>query len=97
MKKQIISLSIMSLIAFTAMAQTKSSKPTEKPKYNYIGTMPMPDVQQLFTVYTEWKRLCIYDPNLKAEDKVKLQQNIDVYLKELPARIKQDSVRVIGK
>jgi len=96
MKKSILILALIG-VSFAAMAQNKAVKPFEKPKYNYIGVMPIQDVQQMFTAYTEWKRLCIYDPNMKAEEKVALQQNIDRYLKELPARIKQDSIKIEGK
>lgn len=72
----------------------QAPKDTSKAKYNYFVLVPIADYQQIAGSLTEYKRVQMYDPIPSSDQKVKLFQAIEAYLKELPTRLKIDSVKV---
>lgn len=90
MKKLMIIMALL-VMGSSLLAQDK----TPKPKYNYFVVIPFADYQQIMSVVNEYKGICIYDPKLTNDTKVKVQQTLDQYLNmDLPKRLKTDSVKV---
>lgn len=101
MKKTILMI-VLLISAICSRGQNKAqweteSRPdtakTSKAKYNYFVKVPVQDYQQLANALNEYKRLSIYDPQVSDAQKVQLFKNIESYLKELPGRLKLDSVK----
>lgn len=83
------------MAAHSANAQTLAKKDTvKKPKYEYFVVIPVSDYQQIFGALTEYKSLQMYNPNSDDKAKVQLFKTVEAYLKELPTRIKLDSVLI---
>lgn len=76
-------------------AQTKPD--TTKPKYDYFIKIPVSDYQQLAQALNAYKTIVVYDPNSTDAQKVKLIQGIEQYLRDLPSRVKIDSVKKAPK
>lgn len=91
---------ILAASCIVAIAQPPVKKDTgkkavpSKPAYNYFIAMPAQDYQQIMGALTEYKTLQIYNPNSDDKSKVTLFKSIESYLKDLPGRIKVDSVLV---
>ena len=97
MKKVIFAIVLICSISTILKAQTKAKADTSKPKYNYFVTVPINDYQQIVNSLNEYKRLQMYDPTAKPEQQVQLFKGIEAYLKDLPNRVKLDSVKVTPK
>ena len=95
MKKLILLLIIiLPTSAICSYAQEKAKPDTAKAKYNYTVTIPARDYQQIAGSLNDYKRLQMYDPMASPDQKVKMFQAIEQYLKELPTRVKLDSAKV---
>lgn len=97
MKKTILTLALLGSI-ITASAQTKQpeAKPV-KPQFKKVVVIPIEDYQSLTGGINELKNASMYNPNLTADQKEQQFKGIDSYLKELPSRVRLDSVKVEGK
>lgn len=94
MKKQILIIALTS-IALAGHTQTKKDTiKADKPTYNYSTTLPLPDYQIIVKLIKDYRDLIAYSPYLDAESKVKIEQRIDQYTRELPGRVKVDSTIV---
>lgn len=96
MKKSIL-IALLSAGLLSAAAQTKTPAKADsaKVKYNYFVVVPLADYQQVFSSLNEYKRLQMYDPTVSADQKVKLFQGIETYLRDIPGRVKIDSVKIV--
>lgn len=93
--KKLILLTILLISAIYSYGQPKPvKKDTAKVKYSYFVQIPVQDYQQLANAMNEYKRLSIYDPLPADAQKVAIFKSIEAYLKDLPGRVKLDSVKV---
>lgn len=74
------------------MAQNQPKPDTAK-KYDYFVKVPAADFDRLWQSVNEYKRLVMYDPSSKPEQKVQLFQAIEGYMKDLGSRVKLDSLK----
>lgn len=86
MKKLIL---LISIVFLTGIAYAQ-----EKPKYKKNVIIPVEDFGNLKTSIDQWKRLCVYDPSLSAEQKVGMIQNLESYTNTLLSIVRLDSVMI---
>ncbi len=93
--KRILFTSALLLTAITLRAQTKTpeSKPL-KPTYRKVVVIPVEDYQSIIGAVKDLQSANMYNPNLTGDQKTQQFATIDAYLKELPSRVKLDSVKV---
>lgn len=94
--KYLILLSILCLTLSLKAQTTSQAHPIKKDsaKYQYFIQIPINDYKAIYGAMEEYKRLTMYDPASSDPQKVASFKNIEAYLKELPSRVKLDSVRV---
>ncbi|MDB5144230.1 MAG: hypothetical protein JWQ66_2943 [Mucilaginibacter sp.] len=85
------------LCAFTQVLHAKTKPDTTKHKYDYFVKIPVGDYQQLVQALNAYRSIVVYDPNSTDAHKVKLIQGIEQYLRDLPSRVKIDSVNKAPK
>lgn len=105
--KKLILLTIFSVWGIWCHAQTPfkgagtATNPikikADTPKYDYFIKIPVSDYQQLAQALNAYKNIVVYDPNSTDAQKVKLIQGIEQYLRDLPSRVKIDSVKKAPK
>lgn len=66
----------------------------QKPKYKKNVIIPVEDFSNFKVAMEQWKRLCVYDPSLSAEEKIKTIQQIEAYGNKWGTILKIDSVLV---
>jgi hypothetical protein len=88
MKRTLLTLTTIAM-SLTAMAQTKK----DTAKYEKIIKLSVNDYSALLQLADAYKQSVIYNPKIQDADKIKEQQNIDMYLFNLPKRILLDSVK----
>jgi hypothetical protein len=96
MKKSTLLTALIGL-SFAGMAQNKpAAHPIKKDtaKYEKLIKLPISDYSALIQLADAYKQSVIYNPKIQDADKVKEQQNIDMYLFNLPKRIVLDSVKI---
>ncbi len=89
-KLMTIALILFSITSFSQVA----TKAAEKPKYQYTITISENDYSLFFEAIQNWKRLQMYDPLLKPEEKEQAFKNLDAYGKFMYERAKRDSVLI---
>lgn len=95
--RSITLLLAIAAMVVTASAQTKAKKDTvkaAKPKAEYFVKVSPTDFQTLTQMLNEYSSAIKWHQLMSAEEKIKAQQNIEYYLKQLPGRVKIDSVVV---
>jgi len=94
--KYIITTTLI-ILSLGLKAQTSpQAKPIKKDsaKYQKVVTMPISDYNLIYGALQDYKRLSMYEPANNDTQKVTVYKNIEAYLKDLPARVKLDSVKV---
>lgn len=92
MKKITILLAIVAM-AVTASAQAKKDTvKAVKPRGEYFVKVSPADFQTLTQMLNEYSSAIKWHQLMSAEEKIKAQQNIEYYLKQLSSRVKLDSV-----
>jgi hypothetical protein len=84
---------LITLIISAGMTASAQTKPIP-PQYKKVVVIPIEDYQTLAGALNDSKASVIYNPQLTSDQKVQQQQAIDAYLRELPKRVKIDSVKV---
>lgn len=94
MKKLTILLFILCAMALTTFAQKKLASPSTpvKETKEAVFILTVADYSNLKQSLSEWKRLTVYDPTLKDDERVQMIKNLDAYMMLLDGRVKRDSV-----
>lgn len=94
--KYLILLSILCLTLSLKAQTTSVVHPIKKDSivYRKLVTLEYDDYTAILGVMETYKSLLMYHPFQTDAQKVALFKNMEAYLKELPSRVKLDSVRV---
>jgi hypothetical protein len=94
MKIKFIILSLLLIASLSAYSQVKPKEHKPKHSYRKVIVVEVQDFNTLTEALQQWKRLSMYDPQKKAEQKVQDYQLIEQYASTFMSRIKVDSVKI---
>jgi hypothetical protein len=84
---------ILLILISTLCAAQEKPKP-ESPKYEKFVKLDPRDIQTFIEALNQWKRLVLYDPQLRPDQQVESYKSIEQYAAGIILRVKLDSALI---